>query len=124
MRPDDLKYSKEHEWVRIEDDEATIGITDFAASELGDIVFLELPEQGRIVEAGETLGTIETVKAVEELFSPVSGEVLEFNGTLSEQPEKVNEDPYGEGWMIRVKVTDADFGELMDAKAYGEMVGD
>jgi len=122
MRPDDLKYSREHEWVRIEGGEAVIGITDFAADELGDIVFLELPEAGQMVLAGEPLGTIETVKAVEELYSPLSGEVIESNPDLSEQPEKVNADPYGDGWMVRVRIAELDENELMDAAAYGEMV--
>jgi glycine cleavage system H protein len=122
MRPDDLKYTREHEWVRIEGGEAVIGITDFAADELGDIVFLELPEAGQMVLAGEPLGTIETVKAVEELYSPLSGEVIESNPDLSEQPEKVNADPYGDGWMVRVRIAELDENELMDAAAYGEMV--
>jgi glycine cleavage system H protein len=122
MRPDDLKYSREHEWVRIEGAEAVIGITDFAADELGDIVFLELPEAGEMVQTGEPLGTIETVKAVEELYSPVSGEVIESNSDLSETPEKVNADPYGEGWMVRIRIAALDENELMDAAAYGEMV--
>lgn len=122
MRPEDLKYSREHEWVRVEGGEAVIGITDFAAEELGDIVFLELPEVGQKVEAGEPLGTIETVKAVEELYSPLTGEVLECNPDLADQPEKVNADPFGDGWMIRVRVDELDEDSLMDAAAYGDMV--
>lgn len=124
MRPKDLRYSKQHEWVRLEGEEATIGITDFAASELGDIVYLELPEPGKKVKAGESLGSIETVKAVEELYSPVDGMVLESNVTLQNKPELVNEDPFGEGWMVRVQVSGIDQDELMDAVGYAEMLGE
>jgi glycine cleavage system H protein len=124
MRPKDLRYSKQHEWVRLEGEEATIGITDFAATELGDIVYLELPEPGRKVRAGESLGSIETVKAVEDLYSPVDGVVLESNVTLQNKPELVNEDPFGEGWMVRVQVSGIDQDELMDAGAYAEMLGE
>lgn len=124
MRPDDLRYSKEHEWLRVEGDEATIGITDFAASEIGDVVFIELPEAGRHVKAGEALGSIETVKAVEELYSPVDGVVLESNGRLDAQPELINEDPYGEGWIVRVSVEALDESALMDVAGYGDMLGE
>ena len=124
MRPKDLRYSKQHEWVRLECEEATIGITDFAASELGDIVYLELPEPGKKVKAGESLGSIETVKAVEELYSPVDGMVVESNVTLQTKPELVNEDPFGEGWMVRVQVSGIDQDELMDAVGYAEMLGE
>jgi glycine cleavage system H protein len=124
MRPKDLRYSKQHEWVRLEGEEATIGITDFAATELGDIVYLELPEPGKKVRAGESLGSIETVKAVEELYSPVDGVVIETNLTLQNKPELVNEDPFGEGWMVRVQVSGVDQDELMDAAAYADMLGE
>ncbi|BBL80555.1 glycine cleavage system H protein [Rubrobacter xylanophilus] len=103
--PQDLQYTRTHEWVRIEDGTATVGITDHAQEELGDVVFVELPEPGSSVEAGEPFGTIESVKAVSDLYSPVSGEVAEVNRTLEESPERVNEDPYGEGWLIRVRIS-------------------
>ena len=124
MRPNDIRYSKQHEWLRMEGEEAVIGITDFAASELGDIVYLELPEPGKKVRAGESLGSIETVKAVEELYSPVDGMVVESNVTLQTKPELVNEDPFGEGWMVRIQVSGVDEGELMDAAGYADMLGE
>ena len=103
--PQDLLYTRNHEWARIEGDTATVGITDHAQEELGDVVFVELPQVGSSVEAGEPFGTIESVKAVSDLYSPVSGEVVDVNNTLEESPEKVNEDPYGEGWLIRVRLS-------------------
>ncbi len=103
--PQDLLYTRTHEWARIEGDTATVGITDHAQEELGDVVFVELPQVGSSVEAGEPFGTIESVKAVSDLYSPVSGEVVDVNNTLEESPEKVNEDPYGEGWLIRVRLS-------------------
>jgi glycine cleavage system H protein len=104
--PQDLVYTRTHEWARIEGDTATVGITDHAQEELGDVVFVELPEVGSSVRAGEPFGTIESVKAVSDLYSPVSGEVAEVNTSLEESPEKVNEDPYGEGWLLRVRLSE------------------
>ncbi len=106
--PADLKYSKDHEWARIEGDVAVVGITDYAQNELGDIVYVELPDVGTQVEQGKTFGTIEAVKAVSDLFAPVSGEVVEVNEKLNDSPELVNQDPYGEGWMIKIKMSNPD----------------
>ena len=123
--PQDLVYSKEHEWCRVEGDVAVIGITDFAQGELGDVVFLELPETGDTTTAGAEFGTIEAVKAVAELFAPVSGEVIEVNDTVIDAPETVNEDPYGNGWMVKVTMSDAsELDNLMDAAAYEAMIGE
>lgn len=117
--PADLKYTKDHEWVRIEGDVATIGITDFAQSELGDIVFVEIETVGQSFAAHEVFGTVEAVKTVSDLFMPVAGEVLEVNAGLADDPAAVNNDPYGAGWMIKVKIAaGADLSELMDASAY------
>jgi glycine cleavage system H protein len=122
--PENLKYTKDHEWCKVEGDIVTIGITDFAQSELGDIVFVEVETEGETLDNEEVFGTIEAVKTVSDLFMPVSGEVIEFNEELEANPEIVNSDPYGEGWMIKVKVTDASQLEgLMDAEAYGETIG-
>ena len=123
MYPDDLKYTKDHEWVRVQGDRARVGITHFAQKQLGDVVFLELPEVGRVVKAHEVFGTVESVKAVSELFSPLTGEVLEANAALVAKPELVNSDPYGEAWMIAVKIADPKaLGDLMDAAAYKAFV--
>mgnify|MGYP001819609419 CR=1 FL=1 len=123
--PQDLVYSKEHEWCRIEGDVAVIGITDFAQGELGDVVFLELPEAGDAITAGDEFGTIEAVKAVAELFAPVSGEVVEVNAGVIDAPEMVNEDAYGAGWMIKVTLSDAsEVGNLMDAAGYEALIGE
>jgi len=123
MYPDDRRYSKEHEWIRLEGDRGTIGITDYAQAQLGDVVFLELPEVGKSVAAGDRFGTVESVKAVSELYAPVSGEVLEVNAALAEAPEGVNSDPHGAAWMIVVKVEDpAQAGALLDAAAYQALV--
>lgn len=117
--PDDLRYSKEHEWVRAEDGRATIGITSFAADELGDIVFIELPDVGATLSQFGTFGVVESVKAVSDLFAPVSGEVAEVNEKLRDTPELLNSDPFGEGWIARVTLTDAaELDRLMDAAAY------
>ncbi|MEN0002722.1 MAG: glycine cleavage system protein GcvH [Bacteroidota bacterium] len=117
--PTDLKYTKEHEWVRMEGDIATIGITDFAQSELGDIVYVEVETVDETLEGEEVFGTIEAVKTTSDLFMPIGGEIIEFNEALENQPELVNEEPYGDGWIIKVKVTDpAQLEELMDAGAY------
>ena len=117
--PSDLKYTKEHEWIRLEGDTATIGISDHAQSELGDIVYVEVDTVGETVEADAVFGTVEAVKTTSELYMPVSGEVLAFNEKLSDEPELVNTDPYGEGWIVKVKVTNvADVAALMDSEAY------
>ena len=119
MVPTDLRYTKDHEWVRVEDDVATVGITQYAADQLGDIVFVELPEVGRGLAQFATFGVVESVKAVSDLFSPLSGEVTETNGELSSSPELVNGDPYGAGWMVRVRVQDpSQLDDLLDAAAY------
>ncbi|MFH1068205.1 MAG: glycine cleavage system protein GcvH [Candidatus Glassbacteria bacterium] len=120
--PKDLHYTKEHEWVSLDDGVATIGITDYAQSELGDIVYVELPEVGEVVEALESFGTIEAVKTVSELFSPVSGTVEEINEALEDKPDLINQDPYGDGWMIRVKVTEMPEEELLSAADYKDMI--
>lgn len=117
--PIDLKYTSEHEWIRVEGDEAFVGITDYAQSELGEIVFIDVPTEGETVGQGEVFGSIEAVKTVSDLNMPVTGEVLEINGALDAQPELVNNDPYGEGWIIRISVKDpAELDSLMDAAAY------
>jgi glycine cleavage system H protein len=119
MVPEELRYTKDHEWVRVEGDEATVGITTFAADQLGDIVFVELPEAGRALEQFATFGVVESVKAVSDLFAPLAGDVVESNARLAEEPELVNGDPFGAGWMIRIKVSDpAQLEELLDAPAY------
>lgn len=122
--PANLKYTKEHEWISVEGETATIGVTDFAQGELGDIVFIEVETIGEMLEQSETFGTIEAVKTVSDLFMPVSGEVLEFNENLNSNPELVNKDPYGEGWIIKAKVSDpSEMNNLLDASAYGDLIG-
>ena len=117
--PAELKYNKSHEWVRVEGDVAVIGITDFAQAELGDIVYVDLPEAGKALKAGETFGTVESVKTVSDVYAPVSGEVVEANGALASASELVNSDAFGEGWMIKIKLADpADLGNLLDADGY------
>ncbi|MDX1643653.1 MAG: glycine cleavage system protein GcvH [Thermoanaerobaculia bacterium] len=125
MYPNDRLYSKEHEWVLLEGDTCTLGITEFAQKELGEIVFVELPEAGDEFEAHEEIGTVESVKAVAEVYTPVSGEIVEANETLEDRPELVNEDPHGEGWMVKLRIDrdSAELDELMDADAYEEFVG-
>ena len=121
--PDNLRYTKDHEWIKMEGDEATIGITDFAQKELGDIVYVEIETVGKELSAGDVFGTVEAVKTVSDLFLPVNGTVTEVNPALNNQPELVNSDPYGKGWMVKMKVANtADVEELMDAAAYGELV--
>jgi len=123
MTPEDSRYAKSHEYVHVEGGVGTIGITDYAQKELGDVVFVELPQVGTELEQGDELGSIESVKAVSELFSPVSGEVVEVNEALAEKPELVNTDPYGDGWMVRVKLaTPEEVDELMDAEEYEEYI--
>ncbi|MFI5186899.1 MAG: glycine cleavage system protein GcvH [Chitinophagales bacterium] len=122
--PGDLHYTKDHEWIRVEGDIATVGITDFAQRELGDIVYVEVETIGRQLEAGAVFGTVEAVKTVSDLFLPVTGTVTELNPGLATSPELVNNDPYGEGWMVKMKVSNvADIDKLMDAKAYEQIVG-
>jgi glycine cleavage system H protein len=122
--PEGLRYTEDHEWLRIEGEEGLVGITRYAADELGDVVFVELPAVGRRVAAREAFGVIESVKTASDLYSPVAGEVVAVNGDLAGAPEKVNEDPYGSGWMIRLRLDDAAEGELLrDAAAYRELIG-
>ena len=117
--PTNIKYTSEHEWIRIEGDEAIVGITDYAQDQLGDIVFIDIPCEGETLEAGEVFGTIEVVKTVSDLFLPVAGEVLCQNEALADNPELVNQDPYGEGWLIKIKPNNiADIEGLLDAEAY------
>jgi glycine cleavage system H protein len=125
MVPGDLRYTKDHEWVRVDGDEAVVGITQYAADQLGDIVFVELPASGRALDQHETFGVVESVKAVSDLFAPVGGEVTAGNEALAGAPELVNADPYGEGWMIRVRLGDAAQVEaLLDAAAYEQLVAE
>ena len=122
--PSNLKYSKDHEWVRVEGDTAVVGITDFAQSQLGDIVFVDVNTVGDTLAAGDVFGTIEAVKTVSDAFLPVGGEVLEFNEALNDAPETVNKDPYGEGWMVKVKMDNqADLDALMSADDYAKIIG-
>ncbi len=124
MVPDDRKYTQEHEWVQIEDGIGTIGVTDFAANELGDVVFVELPEPGSEFSQGDTVGTIESVKAVADIYLPVSGEIVAINEAVVDSPELINSDPLDEGWMIKVRLSEAtEVDQLMDAAAYGELLG-
>ena len=123
--PNDVKYTKEHEWIRQEGDVAYVGITDYAQEQLGDIVFVDIQTVGETLAADEVFGTIEVVKTISDLFLPVAGEVLEQNEALEEQPELVNKDPYGEGWLIKNKpAADADFDSLLDAEAYKALIND
>lgn len=122
--PQDLRYTREHEWVRLEGDIATIGITDYAQGELGDIVFIEVDTVGDTVDADEVFGTIEAVKTVSDMFAPIAGEVLEFNAALEDAPESVNSDPYGAGWIIKMRVENpSDVEGLLTAEAYAELIG-
>ena len=121
--PEGLKYSKEHEWVLVEGTSATIGITEYAQEELGDIVFVELPEVGEKIVKDDPFGAVESVKAVSDIYAPVSGEVMEVNEILPDNPETINDDPYGDGWMVRVELSDIDdLKDLMDADEYAEYV--
>jgi glycine cleavage system H protein len=125
MVPTDLRYTKDHEWVRVDGDEAVVGITDYATNQLGDIVFVELPDVGRTLSQSATFGVVESVKAVSDLFSPVSGEVTSGNDALATAPELVNSDPYGEGWMIRLKLGNpTEVDELLDAAAYDALIAE
>jgi glycine cleavage system H protein len=118
--PEELLYTKTHEWVRREGENATVGITAHAQDELGDVVFVELPEEGATFDAGDSFGVVESVKAVSDLYAPVGGEVVQVNTTLNDSPEQVNEDPYGRGWMIQLRVTDE--GELLSADEYEKLL--
>lgn len=121
--PTDLRYTRDHEWVRLEGDEATVGITQYAADQLGDIVFVELPDAGRSLESAKAFGVVESVKAVSDLFAPMAGEVVAINDALAGGPELVNSDPYGAGWMVRLRVADAaDLDDLLDPAAYDALV--
>ena len=123
--PTNVKYTNEHEWIRLEGEEAYVGITDYAQTQLGDIVFVDVPTEGETLEKGETFGSIEVVKTVSDLFLPVGGEILEVNPALEENPELVNKDPYGEGWIIRIKPTDvSEAEELLDAEAYKKLINE
>ena len=121
--PEHLIYSESHEWLQLESDIATIGITDFAQTELGDIVFAELPEVGEHLKRGETFGTLEAVKTVADLITPASGEVLEVNDSLAEEAEQINEDPYGGGWLLKIRIDDsADLNDLLSAQDYANLI--
>ena len=121
--PEDLKYSREHEWVLVEDNVATVGITDFAQEQLGDVVFVELPAVGDKVTKDEAFGVVESVKAVSDIYAPVSGTVLETNDDLPDSPEMINEDPYGDGWVVKIEIADpTDLDDLLDAAAYQQYV--
>jgi glycine cleavage system H protein len=122
--PQDLRYTKEHEWVRIDGDIATVGITDYAQGELGDIVFIEVDTVGETIAAEEVFGTIEAVKTVSDMFAPLAGEVLEFNEALEDAPEAINSDPYGEGWIVKLKLEDSEAAsQLLSAEDYQALVG-
>lgn len=122
--PSDLKYSKDHEWIRVEETCAYVGITDFAQSQLGDIVFVDVTTVGETLPQNEVFGTIEAVKTVSDAFLPVGGEILEFNASLNDSPELVNSDPYGAGWMVKIRMTDpAELNVLLDAEAYAKLIG-
>lgn len=122
--PANLKYTKDHEWVSIDGDVATVGITDFAQKELGDIVYVEVETLDQTLDKDEVFGTVEAVKTVSDLFLPLSGEIIEFNDNLERKPESVNSDPYGDGWMIKIKISDASqIDELLDSEAYKNLIG-
>ncbi len=122
--PQELKYTKDHEWVRIEGDIATVGVTDFAQGELGDIVYVEVETVGETLDKEEVFGTVEAVKTVSDLFSPLSGEIIEFNESLEDTPEKVNSDPYGDGWMVKIRISNQDqVADLLSASDYKDIIG-
>jgi len=125
MVPKELKYTEEHEWARVEDDIVTVGLTDYAQNELGDIVFVELPNEGETLVQSEPFGTVEAVKAVSEIFAPVSGEVVKVNDALDETPQLINQDPYEEGWLVKVRLSDAgELEHLLGPDQYRELIGD
>lgn len=122
--PQELKYTKDHEWVKIDGEVATVGVTDFAQGELGDIVYVEVETLGETLEREEVFGTVEAVKTVSDLFLPLAGEILEFNESLENAPEKVNSDPYGEGWMIKIKISDeSQISDLLSSEEYKDLIG-
>lgn len=122
--PAELKYTKDHEWIRVEGDVATVGVTDFAQSELGDIVFVEIETEGETLDQEEVFGSVEAVKTVSDLFMPIAGEVIEFNEAIESAPEMVNNDPYGDGWMVKIKFSDASqLDGLLSADAYKDLIG-
>ena len=121
--PENLKYTKDHEWISIEGDVATVGITDFAQGELGDIVYVEIEKIGENFSKEEVFGTVEAVKTVSDLFMPLTGEIIDINEELNEKPELVNEDPYGQGWMIKIKVNTSDISDLLNSEQYKKLVG-
>ncbi len=121
--PENLKYTKDHEWIRVEGNSGIVGITEYAQGELGDVVFVELPKIGKQVKQGDSFGTIEAVKAVSDLFSPVSGEVIEVNGDLEKTPELINKEPYGKGWIAKFLIVDkSEFNNLLDVKTYRDLI--
>jgi len=121
--PNELKYSKDHEWIKVDGDVATVGITEFAQTELGDIVFVDVDTEGEVLEKEEVFGSVEAVKTVSDLFMPVTGEVLEFNHNLDETPELINTDPYGAGWIIKVSISEInEINDLLDSKEYKELI--
>ncbi len=120
--PNDLKYTKEHEWVKIQNNSVTVGITDFAQGELGDIIFIELPKEGESFNAGEIFGTIEAVKTVSDLYMPLSGKIIEVNTSINDNPEFVNEDPYEKGWMIKIEISSDDSSLLLDSESYINLI--
>ena len=123
MYPEDFKYSNDHEWIRIEDDICVVGITDYAQDELGEVVFVEMPEAGQTFDAHDEIGSIESVKAVAEVYTPLSGEIVEVNEALEEAPEIVNKDPHGEGWLVKIRFSSsAELSELMDVEAYRQFL--
>ena len=120
---DNLKYTNDHEWIKLEDDTAIVGITDYAQKELGDIVFIEVETEGETLDKGETFGTVEAVKTVSDMYMPLSGEVKEFNEELEDQPELVNKDPYGDGWIVKIKISDkSEMDDLLDAEGYKKII--
>lgn len=122
--PEELKYTKDHEWIKIEGDIVTVGITDFAQNELGDIVYVDVERLDEVVEQNEVFGSVEAVKTVSDLFMPITGEIIEFNEGLEDAPEKVNTDPYGDGWMIKIKLTeDSQIDDLLNVATYKEIIG-
>tara|TARA_Y100001936_G_C15980693_1_gene616523 strand:+ start:422 stop:799 length:378 start_codon:yes stop_codon:yes gene_type:complete len=121
--PENLKYTKDHEWISIEGDVATVGITDFAQGELGDIVYVEIEKIGENFSKEEVFGTVEAVKTVSDLFMPLTGEIIDINEELNEKPELVNEDPYGQGWMIKIKVNSSEISDLLNSEQYKKLVG-
>lgn len=125
MYPEDFRYTKEHEWVRVEGDTGTIGITDHAQTELGDIVYVDMPKVGAAIEKGKTMGSVESVKAVSDIYAPVSGEITEVNEVLAQAPEKLNQDPHGEAWLVKVRLSNpAEAGDLLTAPAYQSYIGE